>query len=151
MKLGDALNEALDEAPVDGATTVHAEAAGGRVEIDVVDADRLGVRVSRVKVEREHPYDVEAAAERWTRELRDLPDRVSPVEVDARLGGATLRSRPEEMRDDRFIDIEIRGRTAEVRRHVRRRGGPREAADFTVTREQLGRMVDDLARGGSGD
>lgn len=147
MRLGEALEDALDRA--DGPGVVDAEVEGHRAQVDVADVDRLGVRVRRIRVERDTPYDVERAARCWPRELRDLPDRVEPVEVDARLGGATLRSRPDEMRDDRFMDVEIRGGTAEVRRRVRSRGGPREDADFTLTREQLERMVDDLARGGS--
>ena len=115
------------------------------------EVGKLGVRVSRIRVEREDPYDVERVARDWPRDLRDLPDRIEPVEVDPRLGGASLRSKPDEMRDDRFIDVEVRDRSAEVRRFTRNRGGERRAADMTLTREQLGRMVDDLVRGGSED
>lgn len=144
--LGKALDEAIDTSTDDGPRTIEAEAGSRRAEVDIEEVDRLGVRVGRIRVERESDYDLEAIARDWPRELRDLPDRVEPVEVDPGLGGATLRSRPEEMRDDRFVDIQVRGRTAEVRRLVRSRDAE---ADFTLTREQLGRMVDDLARGGS--
>jgi len=154
VSLGKALNDALDDAeapPAGDVRTIEARDGERAAQVDVHEVDRLGVRVRRIRVEREDPYDVERVAERWPRELRDLPDRVEPVEVDPRLGGATLRSRPDELRDDRFIDIEVRGRSAEVHRHTRNRGGDRESADLTLTREQLGRMVDDLVRGGSDD
>lgn len=151
MSLSKALDDALDEARDSGQTsgTVHADAGERRAEVELVDVDRLGVRVRKIRVQRDTPYDVERVAEAWPRELRDLPDRIHPVEVDPRLGGATLRSRPDEMRGDSFIDIEVRGGSAEVRRRVRHRGEAREEGELTFTREQLGRVVDDLARGGS--
>lgn len=154
MSLGKVLDEVLDDAAgkdVEGIRTLTAHDGERSAEVDVHEVGRLGVRVSRIRVEREDPYDVEQVAREWPRTLRDLPDRIEPVEVDANLGGASLRSKPDEMRDDRFIDVEVRGRSAEVRRLTRNRGGERRPADMTLTREQLGRMVDDLVRGGSED
>ena len=149
MSLGKAVDDALDALNPDTPSgTVQAEVQGRSAQVEVADVDRIGVRVRRIRVERDRDYDVERIAEAWPRELRDLPDRVVPVEVDPRMGGASLRSDPDEMRDGRFVDIEVRGRVAEVRRRVRNRGEVRDDADFTLTREQLGRMVDDLVRGG---
>jgi hypothetical protein len=144
MSLRDALREALD----DGKTgKVEVEAGGSSAEVDVVDVDRIGVQVRGVRVRREQAYDVEGVAERWPKELRDLPDRVQPVEVDARLGGASLRSRPDEMRDDSFVEVDVRGSEASVHKLRKKPGGGREAVDWTMTRDQLGRLLDDLAEG----
>ena len=144
MSLRDALRDALDEGKTG---TVEIEAEGRSAEVDVVDVDRIGVQVRGVRVRREQAYDVEAVAEKWPRELRDLPDRVEPVEVDPRLGGAILRSRPDEMRDDTFVEVEVRDDEASVHRLKTQPGGGREKVDWALTRDQLGRMLDDLAEG----
>lgn len=47
-----ALDNALDRAPAGGGT-VEVERAGSNAEIDVVDVDRLGVKVRGVRIVRE--------------------------------------------------------------------------------------------------
>lgn len=149
MRLSDALENALDHAIDDGSGPgpVVADLDGRSVEVDVVDVDRLGIRVRGVEVQRDRDYDVGGVAERWPSDLRELPDRVEPVEVEPGLGGATLRSRPDERRDDTFVEVEVRGDRARVRRMRAPRGGEREDVEWSVTREQLGRLVDTLDRG----
>lgn len=144
MSLGDALDRAIDAAK--GPGTVHAEADGASAEADVVDADRLGVRCSRVKVTRAAPFDVGTEAAGLPEKIRALPERLVPVEVDPALGGAILRTRPEDLEGGEFFELELRrARDLELRRL---KGGPgldRAPADFTLTRRQLGRLVDDLS------
>lgn len=141
MKLVDALDRELDRAARGG--LVHAEGDGGHAEIDVVEADRLGVRVRKVRVDATRAHDLRDIAERWPRKLRDLPDRVVPVEVDPRLGGATLRSDPDDRADDTFVEVEVRGASAEIRR-LRPAADGRDAVEWTMTREQLRRLVEAL-------
>lgn len=141
MKLTDALDRELDRAT--GGGLVHAEGDGGHAEIDVVETDRLGVRVRRVRVEAPTPHDLDAIAERWPRRIRELPDRVCPIEVDPRLGGATLRSDPDDRADETFVEVEVRGATTEIRRHRPTPEG-RDEVEWTMTREQLRRLVETL-------
>lgn len=139
MSLGRALDRALDGAQPG---VVSAEVEGRRVEAVVVDVDRLGVRLGRVKVSREADYPVETIGQEWPDRLRSLPERVAPVEVDPGLGGAVFRSEPDD--EQGWFEVEVRGADAEVGR--RRRGAEgREAVEFTLTREGLRRLVDELA------
>ena len=140
MTTGRRIDEALDARK--DAKTVTVEGDGARAEIDVVEVDRLGVRVERVRVVR-GPRDVEAEAAALPERLRTLPDRIAPVEVDPRLGGATLRSKPEEMRDRDFFQVDVGREDVEVRRYRAGKDG-RTARDWTMTREQLGRLIDEL-------
>ena len=57
-----ALDRGLDGAADGG--IVELDRANGRARVDVVEADRLGVRVREVSVTREAPADVAAEAER---------------------------------------------------------------------------------------
>ena len=141
MTLREALDAEIDRAARGG--TVHASEGAADAEIEVVEADRLGVRVRRVTVARALPHDPAQVGERWPRTLRDLPDRVIPIEVDPRLGGATLRSDPDDRADDTFVEVEVRGGSAEVRRYRVCPDG-RTPIDWTMTREQLGRLIDAL-------
>jgi len=136
----DALNDALDA--LDGAGTVEVERPGGRAEVDVVDAGRLGVSVRRVKVHRDQAVDVADEARELPERLRALPERVAPVEVDPTLGGARLRTRPDELRGRDFFEVDVAPHDTEVRRTRIDEDGQRHPADFTLTREQLERLIE---------
>ncbi len=140
--LGEALDRALDAlAPGSGPTTVTADGPNGRVEAEVVEVDRIGVRLTRLRVERAEPFDLGREIEELPDRFRALPERLAPVEVDPRLGGATLRTRPEEMEDGEFFEVEVRGGSLDLTRHRARAGGAREALDFALTRGQLRKVV----------
>jgi hypothetical protein len=142
VKLGKAIDAAIDAAA--GAPgTVHAEAQGLSADVDVVDTDRLGVRVSRVRVHRDAPIDVREAAEVLPDRLRSLPDRIEPVEVAPELGGAILRTAPDEIVDREYFELDVRGSELDLKRHRGVDGG-REAIDWTMTRKQLEKLVDEL-------
>lgn len=141
MSLGRRIDEALDAREGDERTLEVAQ-GDARAEVDVVDVDRLGVRVERVKVVRGE-RDVVKEAEALPDRLRSLPDRLVPVEVDPRLGGGTLRTRPEDMRDRDFFQVDVGQRDVEVRRYRAGEAG-RAPRDWTMTREQLGRLIDEL-------
>lgn len=143
MTLSRAIAEALDKKP-EG--TVTAEHGGAKAHVDVVASGPVGVRVRGVKIERGRDVPVEQAAAELPRQLAGvLPERVEAVEVDPGLGGAVLRTKPEEMREREFVEVEIKGtRHVDIRRYAVGEEG-REPRDFALTRDALGRLVDELA------
>lgn len=135
------LSEALDDLAGQPGTAVG-QGPAGPVEVEVADVDRLGVRVSRVRVSH-GAVDIAVEAEDLPRRLRSLPDAVRPVEVAPTLGGARLRSVPRDQKDGWF-EVAVEPTETVVTRAVRR-GGERTAEDWTMTREQLDRLVKELA------
>lgn len=139
MRLSDGIERALGrsdalERPVEVA------AGGARARVDVTAVDGLGVRVRSVRVEVDGAAPVTQRAVRVAEACRVLGEAVAPVEVDAALGGAVLRG---PLRRDVFHGVDLDPAGAEVRRW-RVTEGERQPAEFTLTREQLGRLVDDL-------
>lgn len=144
MSLSDALKDKLSLPGVQSGP-VQVDTDGGTVEVDLVEAGPIGARVRRVKVSVPTPTALPRQAEAITESLRGLGERVVPVEIDERLGGGVLRSRPDEMSGRRYYEVGLDGDSATVERYRALEDGGREAEDFNVTRDQLGRMVDDLA------
>jgi hypothetical protein len=143
MSLGDALIHELARTTSPG--TVTAERDGRTAEVDVTDVDRLGVRIREVRVRTGQMTDVVEAAGRLSRQVRSLPERLTPVEADRRLGAATLRTDPDEMRDHEFftLDLDADG-NHRLRRERAMPGADRVPTDWTTTHRQLGRCVDEL-------
>lgn len=129
--------------------TVQVEADGFALEAEVVDCERIGATLDRLKVRRDQPGDVQAQARAIAGRMHGLGERVAPVEVEPSLGGAVLRTDPEDMVEGRFYEISVGddGRHAELERYRVGDDGQREREPFTVTREGLGRVVDGLAEG----
>lgn len=138
------LDQALDALP-EGGGTVEVDRGTHAAEIEVSDADRLGVSVRRVRVRRQEPLDVAHEALVLPERLRALPERVRAVEVDPGLGGARLRTDPDELRGDGYFEVDVEADATEIRRTRLGDGGEREATDFTLTREQLDRLIDEAA------
>ena len=145
MTSHDSISEALDA--MDGPTgAVEVDLPDGKGVLDVREVGALGVTVGEVRVRRNQPYELETAAQEVAKRVRSLRDRVVPVEVDTRLGGGVLRSRPEDMRGTDFYQVDLEGdREVRVRRFGPEKGGGRKVLDFTLTREQLGDLVDELS------
>ena len=122
----------------DGGAGVHESA-----EVDVEDVDRLGVRLRGLRVVASGPGDITRQAERLPEALRSLPERLVPIEVAPSLGGAILRSHARDIVDREFFEVRTDGRAATLGRV---RSGPegRETLPFTVTREQLKRLIDGM-------
>jgi len=140
MSGDETLDDALDA--LDGAGQVVVNEVGGRTEIDVIEADKLGVRIRELTVGRD-PRDIRVEAEALPKRLRAIPGRVAPVEVDPGLGGAILRTKPESMGRGRFFQIDVRPDQTGIRR-FRVSNGNRTQEDFTLTREQLRDLVDEV-------
>lgn len=134
------LDDELDA--LDGPGTVRVVRPGGSAEVQVEAAGPIGARVRRVRVERETAWDIADTARRLEG-LRALPEPVEAQEVDPGLGGAILRTRPDRLRGDGFYEVEVGERSAEVRR-IGLDGRERSDREFDLTREQLGRLLDEL-------
>jgi hypothetical protein len=106
----------------------------------------VGVRLKELEIRREGGFDVVEEAERLGRAVRSLGAELSPIEVDRGLGGAILRSPADAKRPNEFfeMDCEQRGKTR-LRRLKSLQEGGREVIDFAMTREQLGRLVEEVS------
>lgn len=142
MKASAALDAALEHST--GSGRITADGDHGSAAVDLVAVGPIGVRVRAVEVTRAVGVDVGDEAAALPERLRTLPERVVPVEVDRGLGGAVLRTPPDQMREREFFEVEVRPNTTTVRRHRVEADGSRQAADFALTRDQLGRLVDEL-------
>jgi hypothetical protein len=142
VTLGKAVAEALDRAK--GPTTVVAGEGGASAEVDVVDGDRLGIRLKSLRVHPAGPIDVGGAAATLPGRLKTLPgERLEPIEVEPARGRAVLRSPPDEEREWFDLDID-RQRGLDLTRKKTCEGGGREDIDWTMTRGQLEKLVDEL-------
>jgi hypothetical protein len=140
MTLDDAL-DALDGTP----GTVRIDREGGHADVDVSDVDRLGVRVREVRVHHVVPRDITQEATTLPERLRALPEPVVPIEVDPVLGGARLRSPPQG--DDRdMFEVDVEADRTTIRRSQVGPSGSRQPKDFTFTREQLDRLIEQTGR-----
>jgi len=136
----DPLDQALDE--IEGSGTLVVDEASGRTTVDVIDVDRLGVKVREIRVGR-GIRDIATEAASLPARLRAIPARVVPCEVDPKLGGAVLRTAPEHMRRGRFFEVDVLPEETGIRRY-RVRDGERIQEDFTVTRDQLREFIDEV-------
>ncbi len=142
---GPTLDGALDALPREGGE-VEVQRGGCRAHVEVAEVDRLGVRVRKVEISRDQPVDVAREARELPERVRSLPERLAPVEVAPELGGARLRTRPEELRSTRggreFFEVDVEPLRTTVRRSRVTEDG-RQPADFTLTRDQLDRLIDE--------
>ncbi len=134
------LDEALDQVASGG--EIELERPGGRAEVEVERAGPIGARIRKIRVERDRPWSIEERARQLERS-RHTPEPLEAQEIAPELGGAILRTAPDALRGDGYIEVEITERAAEVRR-VRVQNGERSPGDFDLTREQLGRFLDAL-------
>lgn len=146
MKDPTPLDSALDALP-DNSGTIEIERDDATTEVDVVDVDRLGVRVKGVRVRRSRAIDVEQEATALPERLRALPDRVEPVEIAPALGGARLRTRPDRNRE--YFEVDVEPHRTDIRRTRIDADGDRHASDWTLTRDQLDRLLGETAGPGT--
>ena len=138
-----AFDDALD-ALASGEGSVTLPDARGDTEVDVAEVGRIGVRVREVRVHRSTERDVQHEAAALPGRLRTLPDPLHPIEVSPELGGAILRTRPEAIRDNEFFEVDVRRKHTRLRKHRVSDDGGREAVDWSLTRDQLRRLIDEV-------
>lgn len=128
------------------------EDANRHVRVIVESCGPIGVRIREVEVQTqsEPKHDVGHSAHRIAASIRPDGERLWAVEVDPHLGGAVLRTHPEDMADGRFfqLDMTVSGKRT-LRRYSVDKNGDRTPQAFDLTRRQLEALVDGLARGGS--
>ncbi len=141
--LGKAVEEAIEET---GTITVDTE--GRRATIHVVDSDRFSVVVDRLRVEDRAGGSgkVQQRAERLSERVKPEGRAMRPTEVAPDLGGAILRTAPREKTRE-FYQLEIDSSGAGLSKHRVGSDGKRQTEPFTLTREELGRIVDDMDDG----
>lgn len=133
MSLARVLDPTLVRGPV------AADHEGHRAEVDVIDVDRLGARVGRIRVTGP-AVDVRVRAEQLPDALeRGLGERLRPIEVAPELGGAVLRGAVDA---GRYFEAQVTPDAVEIQSIDR---DSREAQPFTLTRDQLARVIDGLA------
>ena len=122
--LGGKLEALLDAASrADGpAGVIQATHGDTSVQAEIVDVDRLGVVIERLKVQT-GGGDVARQAARVASSVRPAGQRLKAIEVDARLGGGVLRTTAEHMMGGRFYAVEIDPEGAELTRHRRDESG----------------------------
>lgn len=135
------LDQALDAAPQGGEIAVAGD--GWSARIDASKVGPIGVVVDRLRVEGQ-PGDIERRAQAIAKDLRPQGERLDAVEVAPGLGGAILRTRPEDLRGGRFFEVDLDQDGAGLSRQRCKAEGGRQAEPFSLTREELGRVVDTL-------
>ncbi len=157
--LGTDLLAALDDAASVAGTAAqqgqpaHVRASGttragdaAEARLTVADVDRLGVEIQRIHMTRSAGRDIGAQASALPGRLaRLLPEPVEVVELSATLGQAVLRTPVEHMRNGGYFDLEVQTQGDLILRRFRvDKAGERQPENWTLTREQLGRLVDEL-------
>jgi len=146
--LRQALDAALDAATgkdEGAAGTIEASSGGIQVKADIADVDRLGVVIDRVEVTTDSG-NIEQRAARLVKQVRPDGQRLRAIEVDNRLGGGMLRTSPLKTNGGRFYEIDLNETGGVLTRHRKDAEGQRHAEQFTMTREGLGRLVEDIGK-----
>lgn len=138
------LNDALDAMPAGGGV-IRVDRENSNAEVDVVDADRLGVKLRSVRIHRDKPVDIEIEAQALPERMHSLPHRVAPVEIAPTLGGARLRTKPDELRNNEYFEVDVEPSRTSIHKTRMEEDGTRSPADFTLTREQLDRLIDEAS------
>jgi hypothetical protein len=134
----ETLGESLDRSLAPG--RVEVESDGARAVAEVSGVDRYGVQVRSLHIHRAVGEGLQDAVSGLPDALRALPERILPVEVSPSLGGAILRSDPRDMIDQEYFEVRTDGQDTSVHRY-RRGSGSREEVPFTLTRDQVRRVV----------
>ena len=161
--LGAELLTALDDAVRDAAkgagagtdqvVATHVHASGttragvaAEAKLKVADIDRLGVEIQHIHMARSAGRDIKAQASALPGRLaRLLPEPIEVMEVSATLGQAVLRTPVEHMQDGGYFDLEVQTQGDLILRRFRvDKAGERQPESWTLTRGQLGRLVDEL-------
>ena len=134
------------DAKAQGPGVFEVEGAGIRAKVTVVDADRLGVTIDRIHLEGE-PGSLAERARAMAEGVRPGGEALHPVEVDPGLGGGVLRSRMGANGDRGYLQLDLDTKSAELSGHQVGSDGSRSPATITLTRPQLGRVIEGMARG----
>ena len=141
----DPLDTVLDELGTN-ADTVVVPTSTGTAEIDVAEADRIGVRIRRVRIEHTDPVDIRDEAERLASDVKALARPLQATEVDPRLGGAVLRTNVAAAPKREFFEVTVTPKQTTVEHHTIDPHGTRTQGTWNSTREQLRKLLKQVAR-----
>ena len=152
--LGRKLVRALKNSAGVGRRDIEVEHEGSTASAKVHGSGPYGSSLDRLIVQgpdreltdEQAGEEVQRQARKVAEDVTYLPERFREHEVDSGLGGAILRSRPEEMRGREYSEVELKkGREADVSRYrydserTERHRIPQQYAHETVER-----LTDDL-------
>ncbi len=149
--LADGLLRQIDATAAGG--TVQSAKGGDRVELGVARADALAIAFDWLRLETDRLAGasierVRETAERLTERVTYLLEPLTPIEIDQDLAVVQMRSTTPQQDNESTAYYELlvkTGGSLSLRRYRKPRGAMREPIEATVTREVLGRLVDDFA------
>lgn len=144
--LVDDLRRALDAS---GPGPVELDVHGVPVELEVRRHGPVGVELDGLRL-RPPARDLEQRSRELCAGFRPRGERLLPIELDPALGGAVLRTRPEDIRRGRYFEVNVETEAVEVRRWRRRPEGGREAQPIPLSHEELGDWLEELVPDGAG-
>ena len=155
VSVGQRLVDTLKNSAGSGPRTVEVEEDGITVRAKVKGSGPYGSNLEQLSVERpdgERVGDgerspVERQAHDIVERVTYLPERLRKHEVEGGLGRGILRSRPEDMRDREYQELDLlEGRKIDVMRYkFAVKGGKRKRIPQSFGHENLRRLADDLA------
>ena len=135
------LSEAADS-KIQSPGTISVQSPDGlSAELDVAKSGPVGVILRRLRVTGP-PDDLTRRAADVARTIHPSGATLTPIEVDPRLGGATLRSPVDRQR--RFYEAEVTEDSVELTRCTVGEDGARAPAEFSLTREGLSEILDGI-------
>jgi hypothetical protein len=157
MSLSDKFQAALFAAQgiaAKGSATrwVSAREGGRQASCEVVQCDAMAVSLMELTLQTDElaAVSIESlrdASQALCQRLTYLLEPISPVEADADHCVVQMRSSPPQVDDNglRYYELLIeRGGAMTLRRYEKSPGNPRVPVSATLTREVLGRLIDDF-------
>ena len=137
--------------PTPGSVVVDHDASGWRVQLSLVAADQIGVRVQSLEFLRLRPLDsavpLEQQVQMLAQRVTGLLEPLRPLEMDVSGQVAQLRSATPERNPQgiRYYEM-LRHADGTTRLHrYQANGSQRTALDFTLTHEALAKLTRDVA------
>jgi hypothetical protein len=143
------IRDAAREGRSVGKTTIEAQTGSGRTTVVVDDADKYGVLAGPVSSETPggKPSAVPAQAAEAVKKINYLQEPLAVIETEDRRGRGILRSAtPRQVEGGREYNEAILdgGGSITIRRFRAESGSRRRQVPSNLSRETLGRLVDDL-------
>ncbi len=156
MSLSTQLEQKLAAAGFGPASIVLAEGTDV-LRCELLSIDSLGVSVERLELASTHLHGVsterlKAIADALAKKVSYLLEPLAPIEIDEAACSIQMRSVPPYRRENRtsYYEVLVTAGVISLRRYTK---GPREARrtePYSITREVLGRLVDDFASAAAG-
>ncbi|MFQ5670425.1 MAG: hypothetical protein ACE5HD_07910 [Acidobacteriota bacterium] len=152
MSAPSAGQELVEQVISQGVRTAVCRKAGVRVSLSTGDADRLGVLLESIRIDRIPGTLSRAMLRRRLLKLAEkldyLPEKLALVEHDPERTGALMRSDSPRWRgeDREYFELRVEMNRATTFQRFRQPPGglPRQSAAILLDRTNLARLVDDL-------